>query len=247
MRPSTFQWNLGFSVKEWEAIQWMSGLVRISAGKAIQWRGPAHSVNCRTLKTEKLLSSPPSRKSALMDPTNMAPHSLQNFGLKPLWGHFLYCFVVVSVLLFVFLWSLLFFPQFDVTVWHKLVAYQKLFENMFCAEITTFTRSSLKKSVFPGDSEIPEATKKLRRTNFQWVIFKISSCQSAFSGGIETLTMSPFGKGVSTLMIDLWPHPGSGSGSGSTSTARGDAWPWRSLWAGETLAGPCLSRARSQA
>ena len=49
-------------------IQWMRGLVRMSTGKAIQWRGPGDSVNRRTLKTEKLLSSPPSRKSALTWP-----------------------------------------------------------------------------------------------------------------------------------------------------------------------------------
>ena len=65
MRRSTFQWKKGFSVKRGEAIQWMRGLVRISTGKAIQWRGPGHSVNRRTLKSEKLLSSSPSRKSTL--------------------------------------------------------------------------------------------------------------------------------------------------------------------------------------
>ena len=35
----------GFSVKRGEAIQWMRGLVRISTGKAIQWRGSGHSLN----------------------------------------------------------------------------------------------------------------------------------------------------------------------------------------------------------
>ena len=44
-------------------VQWMRGLERISTGKAIQWRGPGDSVNCRTLKTEKLLSAYPSQKS----------------------------------------------------------------------------------------------------------------------------------------------------------------------------------------
>ena len=44
----------------------MGGLVRISTGKAIQSRGPGHSVKRRTLKSEKLLSSSPSRKSALI-------------------------------------------------------------------------------------------------------------------------------------------------------------------------------------
>ena len=61
-----FSEEKGFSVKRGEAIQWMRGLVRISTGKAIQWRGPGHSVNRRSLKTEKLLSSSPSRKSALI-------------------------------------------------------------------------------------------------------------------------------------------------------------------------------------
>ena len=37
----------------------------MSTGKAIQWRGPGDPVNRRTLKTEKSLSSSPSRKSAL--------------------------------------------------------------------------------------------------------------------------------------------------------------------------------------
>ena len=55
----------GFSVKRGEAIQWKGGLVRISTGKASQWRGSGHSLNRRTLQTKKLLSSSPSRKSAL--------------------------------------------------------------------------------------------------------------------------------------------------------------------------------------
>ena len=63
MRRSTFQWKKGFSVKRGEAIQWIRGFVRISTGKAIQWRGSGHSLNRRALKTEKLLSSSPSRKS----------------------------------------------------------------------------------------------------------------------------------------------------------------------------------------
>ena len=57
----------GVSVKRGEAIQWMRGLVRISTGKAIQWRAPGNSVNRRALKTEKLLSSSPFPKSALID------------------------------------------------------------------------------------------------------------------------------------------------------------------------------------
>ena len=44
----------------------MMGLVRISTGKAIQWRGSGHSLNRRTLKIETLLFSSPSRKSALL-------------------------------------------------------------------------------------------------------------------------------------------------------------------------------------
>ena len=47
-----------------EAIQWIGGLVRTSTGKTIQWRGSGHSLNRRTPKIEKLLSSSPSRKSA---------------------------------------------------------------------------------------------------------------------------------------------------------------------------------------
>ena len=59
-----------------EAIEWMRGLVRISTGKAIQWRGPGHSVNRWTLKTEKLLSSSPSRKSPLIDLLGTDPYLL---------------------------------------------------------------------------------------------------------------------------------------------------------------------------
>ena len=60
-----------FSVKkkrvfseEGGGIQWMRGLVRISTGKAIQWRGPGHSVNRRTPEIEKLLIKSTSQKSA---------------------------------------------------------------------------------------------------------------------------------------------------------------------------------------
>ena len=60
-----FSEKKGFSVKRGEAIQWIRGLVRICTGKAIQWRGSGHSLNRRTLKTEKLLSSSPSRNSDL--------------------------------------------------------------------------------------------------------------------------------------------------------------------------------------
>ena len=60
-----FSEKKGFSLKRGEAIQWMGALVRISTGKAIPWRGPG-----RTLKTEKLLSSSPSRKSTLKKSTN---------------------------------------------------------------------------------------------------------------------------------------------------------------------------------
>ena len=40
-----------FSVKRGESIQWMGCWLRICTGKAIQWRGPGHSVNRQTLKT----------------------------------------------------------------------------------------------------------------------------------------------------------------------------------------------------
>ena len=50
--------------EEGGGIQWMRGLVRISTGKAIQWRGPGHSVNRRTPKIEKLLTKSTSQKSA---------------------------------------------------------------------------------------------------------------------------------------------------------------------------------------
>ena len=59
-----FSEKKGFSVKRGGGNSVNGGLVRISTGKAIQWRGPGHSVNCRTLKSEKLLCSSPSRKSA---------------------------------------------------------------------------------------------------------------------------------------------------------------------------------------
>ena len=49
-----FSEKKGFSMKRGEAIQWRGNLVRISTGKAIQWRGSGHSVNCRTLKSEKV-------------------------------------------------------------------------------------------------------------------------------------------------------------------------------------------------
>ena len=62
-----FSEKKGFSVKRGEAIQWIRGLVRISTGKASQWRGSGHSLNRRTLKIEKLLSSSPSQKSALKE------------------------------------------------------------------------------------------------------------------------------------------------------------------------------------
>ena len=60
-----FSERKGLSVERGEAIQWMGGLVRILKGKAIQWRGSGHSLNRWTLKSEKLLSSSPCRKSAL--------------------------------------------------------------------------------------------------------------------------------------------------------------------------------------
>ena len=47
-KERAFQWKGGRQFSEW------GGLVRISTGKAIQWRGPGDSVNRRTLKTEKV-------------------------------------------------------------------------------------------------------------------------------------------------------------------------------------------------
>ena len=65
MRQSIFQWKKGFSVKRGDVIQWIRGLVRISTGKAIQWRGSGHSLSHRSLKTKKLLSSFPSENHLL--------------------------------------------------------------------------------------------------------------------------------------------------------------------------------------
>ena len=64
IRRSTFQWKKRVFSEEGGGIQWMRGLVRISTGKAIQWRGPGHSVNRRTPKIEKLLTKSTSQKSA---------------------------------------------------------------------------------------------------------------------------------------------------------------------------------------
>ena len=76
MRRSTFQWEKGlFGEKRGRQFSELGGLVRISTGKAIQWRGPGDSMNRQILKTEKLLSSSPCRKSALTK--------------KPLLSHFL--------------------------------------------------------------------------------------------------------------------------------------------------------------
>ena len=78
MRQSTFQRKKGLFSEKGEAIQWMRGLVKISTGKVVQCRGPSHSVNRQTLKTEKLLSSSPSRKSALI-------WGMQNTTCKYIW------------------------------------------------------------------------------------------------------------------------------------------------------------------
>ena len=53
--------------------------------KAIQRRGPGHSVNRRTLKTEKLLCSSPSRKSALMETLDCLSPSRNLFILSHPW------------------------------------------------------------------------------------------------------------------------------------------------------------------
>ena len=45
--------NKGVFSEKAREIQWMRGLVRISTGKAIQWRGPGQSMNRRTLKSKK--------------------------------------------------------------------------------------------------------------------------------------------------------------------------------------------------
>ena len=82
MRRSTFQWKKGFSVERGEAIQWMRGLVTISTGKAIQWRGWGHSLNRRTPKIEKLLSSSPSRKSALSIYNGLSSYQILNWLAK---------------------------------------------------------------------------------------------------------------------------------------------------------------------
>ena len=66
MRRSAFQWKQGLFCEKGGGNSVNGGLVRISTGKAIQWRGSGDSVNRRTLKTQKLLSSSPSRKSALI-------------------------------------------------------------------------------------------------------------------------------------------------------------------------------------
>ena len=69
-----FSEQKGYFSEKGGGIQWMRGLVRISTGKAIHWRGPGHSVNRRTLKRQKLLSSPSSRTSAL----NVQEHAWGN-------------------------------------------------------------------------------------------------------------------------------------------------------------------------
>ena len=54
-----FHWKGGRQFSEWGVwSELLQGMVRISTGKAIQWRGPGHPVNRRTLKTEKLLNGP---------------------------------------------------------------------------------------------------------------------------------------------------------------------------------------------
>ena len=69
MRRSTFQWKKGFFSEKGGGISVNEGgLGRISTGKAIQWRGSGHSLNRRTLKTEKLLSSSPSQNIGSYQP-----------------------------------------------------------------------------------------------------------------------------------------------------------------------------------
>ena len=64
-RRSTFQWKKGLFSEKGGGNSGTGGLVRTSTGKATQWSGLGPSVNRRILKTAKLLSSSPSRKSAL--------------------------------------------------------------------------------------------------------------------------------------------------------------------------------------
>ena len=83
IRRSTFQWRK-------RAFQWKAGrdsvkggLVRISTGKAIQWRGPGHSVNRRTPEIEKLLSKSTSQKSAPINIFLGGPEIPTKMGIHP--------------------------------------------------------------------------------------------------------------------------------------------------------------------
>ena len=63
----------GFSVKRGEAIQWMRGLVRISTGKAIQWRDSGHSLNRRTLKFKSCCPHPLPENQLLLQVLSRGP------------------------------------------------------------------------------------------------------------------------------------------------------------------------------
>ena len=77
IRRSAFQWKKRVFSEKGGGIQWIRGLVKISTGKAIQWRGPGDSVNRRIPKIEKLLSKSTSQKSA--------PKTEIEFSLIPKW------------------------------------------------------------------------------------------------------------------------------------------------------------------
>ena len=67
MRRSTFQWKKGLFSEKGGGNSVNEGFGKDFYKEGIQWRAPGHSVNRRTLKTEKLLSSSPSRKLALVE------------------------------------------------------------------------------------------------------------------------------------------------------------------------------------
>ena len=66
MRRSTFQWRKGFFGEKGGGNSVNKGFGKDFYRKGNQWRASGHSLNRRNLKTQKLLSSSPSRKSALI-------------------------------------------------------------------------------------------------------------------------------------------------------------------------------------
>ena len=81
-----FSEKKGVFSEEGGGIQWMRRLVRISTGKAIQWRGPGHSVNRRTPKIEKLLSKSTSQKSAPKSELQVKSRSYSTKSQSYSWG-----------------------------------------------------------------------------------------------------------------------------------------------------------------